>query len=112
MNPLPAAVLAALAICARHVTVTLNYGIDTDKACLKTASCDQVINGVAPQQWDTAYGKCRAIYLKAEKIQDQAAQREWNAEEARERAKAARAAKKDQSVLDAALAALKREETL
>jgi len=109
MSPLPAAVLTALAICADHTTSLVSNGGYVNWTCLKTATCAMGSSGGGrPAGWSVGYEKCQAIYDKAERLQEIAAEKQRTPEETRENAKAIKAAAKDQAKLDAALAALDR----
>lgn len=107
MNALPAIVLAALSICAKHISVwTDTWGPLTTQStsCAKTATCGELISSAGfPTQWETPYGECRTIYARASEIQVEIANRKSNARLAKKLETERRKAAKDLAVMKAAL---------
>ena len=110
MNALPAIVLAALSICAKHISVWKDtWGPLTDQstACAKTATCSKLAYSAGvPTQWETPYGECRTIYARASEIQLEISNRKSNERRAKKLEAARRKAAKDLAVMRAALKAL------
>lgn len=104
MNPLPAAVLAALSICSHHYqnATWVGTGHLDIAACIREANCP-----ILAVRWNIGYEKCDKIYNDATSWQMRIAEKQWAEEERIRGAKERQAAKKDQPTLDAAMAALK-----
>lgn len=119
----PAAVLAALAVCANHwasgTLGSINLGTAVTNTnfvslawpnggdvstCIKTASC-----GAYTQiQWKTGYEKCAKIYSWASAARQKQEIAALKARQAAAALKARAQARNDQPVLDAALAEINR----
>lgn len=105
MNPLPHAVLVALAICSHHAQ---SFSWPNGPSSVNGAQCVQKgeCSTWLQVSWEDGYEKCGDIYQSAGAFIEAEAEKETAAEMRAEHAAAVKAAAKDQPKLQAALRAL------